>query len=151
MYGELYGEIIKIQNIDDYINVPDMIFFQDEQKTGNISMLTLNNEFYRRVLSTSDNHQIVLMSLNKGQEIGEEMHPDTDQFIRIEKGNGVAILNGKKFDLRIDSFINIPKGTVHNIINTGKTPLKLYTIYSPPHHRSIEGNPRKGLVQPIKK
>lgn len=143
MYGELYGETLKINNYNDYKNVPHIEFFEKEEQYGDISKLTINNDDFRRVLDTSENHQIVLMSLLPKEEIGEEIHSDTDQFFRIEQGNGVAILNGKKIKLHDGMFVNVPFGTRHNIINTGRNRLKLYTIYSPPHHR-------KGLVEPDK-
>lgn len=143
MYGELYGEILKINDYNDYKNIPGIQFFEPEVEYGDISKMTIENEYFRRVLSTSSNHQIVLMSLLPKEEIGQETHFDTDQFFRIESGQGVAILNGKKIKLYDGMFVNVPKGTQHNIINTGKTRLHLYTIYSPPHHR-------KGLVEPNK-
>lgn len=97
---------------------------------------TVENVFYRHVVKTGKHHQIVLMSLKPGQDIGLETHPDTDQFIRIESGDGKAIIDGKSYDLGEESAIDISAGSQHNIINTGNIPLKLYTIYSPPHHQS---------------
>lgn len=84
--------------------------------------------------------QLVVMSLRKGAEIGEETHPRTDQFIRIESGRAVFVLNGKRRRARAGDAVLIPAGTRHNVINVGKGPLKLYTLYAPPEHRP-------GLVQ----
>jgi len=100
----------------------------------NIEEATLKNTDYRRVLYTGKNSQLVLMSLNPGEEIGEEVH-HLDQFIRIEQGNAKAILDGVEHSIGADDAIVIPEGTKHNVINTGTTPLKLYSIYSPPEHK----------------
>jgi|ERR1035437_5469439 mannose-6-phosphate isomerase-like protein (cupin superfamily) len=100
----------------------------------NIEKLSLENENFRKVLYTDKNAQIVLMSLLPGEEIGEEVH-DVDQFLRVEKGTGQAILNDIPHDITDGSAILVPAGTKHNIINTGASSMKLYTIYMPPHHR----------------
>lgn len=103
---------------------------------GNIEKLTLKNNNFRKVLFTGIHSQLVLMSLKCTEDIGMEIHKYTDQFIRIEKGTGIAILNGKKYKITDGSAITIPAGMRHNIINNSTTePLKLYTIYSPPHHK----------------
>lgn len=96
---------------------------------------TLANEDYRRVLFTGPNTQLVLMTLKPGEEIGSETHADHDQFIRIEAGTGVAVLAGQRHRLKDGSAAVIPAGIEHNVINTSKdTPLRLYTLYSPPEH-----------------
>lgn len=100
----------------------------------NITELTLNNTYYRHVINTAEHSQLVLMSITEGDEIGMETHKDTDQFIRIESGNGVAVLDEKQYRIKDDSAFSIHSGVKHNIINTGFKPLKLYTLYSPPHH-----------------
>lgn len=101
----------------------------------NIEKDTLENENFRKVLFTSKFSQLVLMSLNPGEEIGQEVH-ELDQFIRVESGSGTADLNDVKFPVEDGSAIVIPAGTKHNLINGSQTePLKLYTIYSPPEHR----------------
>ena len=100
----------------------------------NIEKLTLENDNFRHVLYTDKNSQLVLMSLLPGEEIGEEVH-DVDQFFRIEKGNGKAILSGISHDISDGSVVIIPVGTKHNIINTGSDSMKMYTLYMPPHHR----------------
>jgi mannose-6-phosphate isomerase-like protein (cupin superfamily) len=92
-----------------------------------------DNDYFRKVLYTAPNSQLVVMCLKPGEDIGMEMH-DLDQFIRIEKGEGKAILDGVEHSLEDDWAVVIPSGTNHNIINTGKKPMKLYTIYSPPEH-----------------
>lgn len=107
----------------------------------NIEKATLNNKNYRKVINTTPNQQLVLMSLKPNVEIGMEKHQKTTQFIRIESGKGLAIINGKKIKLQDGSIVVIPPNTLHNIINISKTKrLQLYTIYSPPEHKD-------GLVQ----
>jgi len=100
----------------------------------NIEKLSLENENFRKVLYTDKNSQLVLMSLLPEEEIGEEVH-DVDQFLRVEKGTGIAILSGIPYDLADGSAIIVPAYTKHNIINTGSDLMKLYTIYMPPHHK----------------
>ncbi len=100
----------------------------------NIEKLSLENENFRQVLYTDKNSQLVLMSLLPKEEIGEEVH-DVDQFLRVEKGVGSAILNGTAQDIADGSVILVPAGTKHNIVNTGSDSMKLYTLYMPPHHR----------------
>lgn len=100
----------------------------------NIEKLSFENENFRKVLYTSNNGQLVLMSLHEGEDIGEEIH-DVDQFLRIEKGTGTTILNDVSHDISDGTAIVVPAGTKHNIINTGSEPMKLYSLYMPPHHR----------------
>jgi len=100
----------------------------------NIEKETLDNEDYRRVLYTAKNSQLVLMCLQKGEEIGEETH-HLDQFIRIEAGSAKAVLDDVEHELNADFAVVVPAGTKHNIINTGDGELKLYTVYSPPEHK----------------
>lgn len=100
----------------------------------NIEKLSLENKNFRKVLYTDKNSQLVLMSLLAGEEIGEEVH-DVDQFLRIEKGMGTAILNGLSHVLVDGSVIIVPAGVRHNVINTGAQSMKLYTLYMPPHHK----------------
>tara|TARA_R110000824_G_scaffold401771_1_gene615617 strand:- start:308671 stop:309069 length:399 start_codon:yes stop_codon:yes gene_type:complete len=102
--------------------------------TGNIEKETLENDAFRRVLYTSSYMQLVVMALPVGGAIGEETH-GLDQFIRVEAGEGLAVLNGDKHELSDGSAVVVPAGTLHNIINTSDTPLKLYSLYSPPHHK----------------
>jgi len=100
----------------------------------NIEQATLENTDYRRVLYTAKNSQLVLMSIEPGDEIGEEIH-HLDQFLRIEAGECKAVLNGAEHNITADFAVVVPAGTKHNFINTGTEPLKLYSIYSPPEHR----------------
>ena len=102
----------------------------------NIDKLTVENTDYRRVIHTSAKQQLVLMSLKPGEEIGMEVHPQTDQFIRIEQGSGVVVFDKNPAIPYEDDFaILIPAGTQHNIVNTSTSEFtRLYTIYSPPHH-----------------
>jgi mannose-6-phosphate isomerase-like protein (cupin superfamily) len=101
----------------------------------NIENDTLENEDFRRVLYTGKNLQLVLMSLRGKEEIGEEVH-ELDQFIRVEAGQGIAILDGVAHRLSDGSVVVIPAGTRHNVINASDTEeLKLYTLYGPPEHR----------------
>lgn len=102
---------------------------------ANIEDATKENENFRKVLYTAKFSQLVVMALKPGEEIGEETHT-LDQFIRIEKGTGKAILDGVEHEIADDFAIVIPAGTKHNFLNTSETePMKLYTIYSPPEHR----------------
>jgi len=102
----------------------------------NIEKETLENKNFRKVLYTGKHCQLVLMSLLPNQEIGMEVHPDNDQFFRFEKGEGKCIIDGNEYELKDGSVIIVPSGAEHNIINTSVTDdLKLYTIYSPAHHK----------------
>ena len=101
-----------------------------------IEKLTLENPNFRKVLYTSKHSQLVLMSLKPKEEIGMEAHNENDQFFRIEKGNGKCIIDGNEYDITDGSAIVVPVGAEHNIINVSETEdLKLYTIYSPAHHK----------------
>ena len=103
---------------------------------ANIEKETLENNNFRRVLYTAKHCQLVLMSLQPNEEIGMEVHPDNDQFFRFEKGEGQCIIDGNEYPLADGSVIIVPAGAQHNIINTSTTDaLKLYTIYSPAHHK----------------
>jgi len=101
---------------------------------SNIEKATLENTDYRRVLYTAKNSQLVLMSIAPGDEIGEETH-HLDQFLRFEEGEGKIILDGVEHDVSDGFALIIPQGTKHNVINTGSTNLKLYSIYSPAEHK----------------
>lgn len=100
----------------------------------NIEKLSLGNELFRKVLYTAKNCQLVLMSLNVGEEIGAEVH-HLDQFLRVESGEGKAVLDGVSHDISDGFAILVPAETEHNIINTGATKMKLYTLYAPANHR----------------
>jgi mannose-6-phosphate isomerase-like protein (cupin superfamily) len=116
---------------------------EDSQKISNgvngyiidLEKATAENNNFRQVLYTAKNSQLVLMSLEPGQDIGEEVH-ELDQFIRVEKGEGKAVLNRVEHMLGDGYAVIIPAGTRHNIINTsGESQMKIYTLYSPPNHR----------------
>lgn len=101
----------------------------------NLEEKTQENNTFRTVLYTARHSQLVVMSLLPGQDIGSEVHKNVDQFIRIERGQGKAILNGEEHSLRDGYTVMIPAGTEHNIINTSSSEsMKLYTVYSPPEH-----------------
>jgi len=100
----------------------------------NIQTLTEQNTDFRHVLYTGKNLQLVLMSIRPGEDIGEEIHKDRDQFFRVEKGEGEVVIDGHLSNIKSDDAIIVPAGARHNIINTGKTALQLYTIYAPPEH-----------------
>lgn len=102
----------------------------------NIEQATLENENFRKVLYTAKHSQLVLMALKPGEEIGMEVHPDNDQFFRFEAGKGKVIIDGNEYEVADGSAIIIPSGSQHNVINLSETEsLKMYTIYSPAHHR----------------
>ena len=102
----------------------------------NIEKDTLENTNFRKVLYTSKYSQLVLMSLKPNEDIGMEIHTDNDQFFRFEKGQGKCIIDGNEYELNDGSVIVVPAGAEHNIINTSDSEdLKLYTIYSPAHHK----------------
>lgn len=101
---------------------------------ANIEKESLANENFRRVLYTAKNSQLVLMSLQPNEDIGEEVHT-LDQFIRIEKGAGKAVLDGVEHALEDGSAVVIPAGTRHNVINGPEGQMKIYTVYSPPEHQ----------------
>ncbi|NOT81041.1 MAG: cupin domain-containing protein [Bacteriovoracaceae bacterium] len=99
-----------------------------------MSSITEDNKYFRKVLYTGKKMQLVLMSLKEGEEIGEEVHVDRDQFFRIEKGKGEVVIDGKKTQVEEDFAFIVPAGSKHNVINTGEGPLQLYTLYGPPEH-----------------
>lgn len=102
----------------------------------NIEEKTLENNYFREVLFTTNKSQLVVMALKPGEDIGMEVHPEHDQFIRIEAGTGKAIMNGEEHEIKDGSAIVIPAGAQHNIINTSEIVMKLYTIYTPPEHKA---------------
>lgn len=102
---------------------------------GNIELSTLENTNFRRVVYTSKFCQLVVMSLAPSEEIGEEVH-DVDQFFRFEEGRGKVIIDGNEEQVGVGDAVIVPAGAKHNVINaSGAQPLKLYTLYCPPHHR----------------
>ncbi len=111
-----------------------------DQLVIDIENATMDNTNFRTALWTGTYMQLTLMSINVGEDIGVEMHPNLDQFIRIEEGQGLSKMGCSKDNLDLQGAVNenyaiiIPAGTWHNIINTGTRPLKLYSIYAPPQH-----------------
>ena len=107
-----------------------------ERYVGAIEGLALKNTCFRQVLFTSEHAQLVVMSLQPGEEIGDEVHPDVDQFFRIERGEARFVFDDQEERLvRDGDAVVVPAGTRHNVINASKAAqLKLYTIYSPPNH-----------------
>ena len=102
----------------------------------NIEKEALGNNNYRKVLYTGKHSQLVLMSLKPQEEIGMEVHTENDQFFRIEQGEGRCIIDGNEYALQDGVAVIVPAGAQHNVINTSTTDdLKLYTIYSPAHHK----------------
>ena len=100
-----------------------------------IQARTVENEDFRRVLYTGKNLQLVLMTIQPGEEIGEEVHEDRDQFFRIEEGAGEVLIDGNANAVKDDDAVIVPAGARHNVRNTGSGPLKLYTLYGPPEHK----------------
>lgn len=103
---------------------------------ANIEKDALANNNFRKVLYTGKHSQLVLMSLKPKEEIGMEIHAENDQFFRFEKGQGECVIDGNTYTIGDGSVIVVPAGAEHNVINTSETEdLKLYTIYSPAHHK----------------
>lgn len=102
----------------------------------NIERLTEENNNFRKVLYTGKHSQLVLMSLKPGEEIGLEVHSENDQFFRFESGLGQVIIDGNVYEVSDGDAVIVPQGAEHNVINTSETlDLKMYTIYSPAHHK----------------
>lgn len=113
--------------------------------TGSIEKATLANRDFRKVLYTGKHCQLVLMSLQPNEEIGLETHSENDQFFRFEQGEGKCFIDGNEYDVKDGTAVIVPSGAKHNVINTSDTKeLKMYTIYSPPHHKD-------GIVRKTKK
>lgn len=112
---------------------------------SNIEQDTLNNENFRKVLYTGKHSQLVVMSLKPGEEIGKEVHAENDQFLRFEGGNGKVLIDNNEYQVTDGFAVIVPAGAEHNVVNVSKSDeLKIYTIYSPPHHKD-------GIVRTTKK
>ena len=101
---------------------------------ADIADRTQTNRDFRHVLYTGPHMQLVLMSLEPGEEIGEETHESPDQFFRVEAGRGIVSIDGRETPIESDSAVLVPAGARHNVRNTGQKPLRLYTVYAPPQH-----------------
>ncbi len=102
--------------------------------TGNIEELTLANNNFRQVLYTGKHMQLVIMTLQVGEEIGAEVHKNVDQFFRVEEGEAKFLVNGEETLVGEDEVFIVPAGSKHNVVNVGEGALRLYTIYTPPNH-----------------
>jgi len=109
----------------------------------NIETLTTENEDFRRILYTGKHLQMVVMTIQPGEEIGSEVHDGIDQFFRFEEGKGVVDIDGVENSVEDGSGVIVPSGARHNVRNTGDKPLKLYTLYGPPEHQD-------GVIQATK-
>lgn len=105
---------------------------------------TLANDAFRKVLYTARHLQLVLMTLQPGEEIGAEIHAENDQFFRFEAGSGKCLIDDHEYAVSDGTAIIVPAGARHNVINTGSEPLKMYTLYAPPHHKD-------GIIRNTKK
>ncbi|MBU1083164.1 cupin domain-containing protein [Patescibacteria group bacterium] len=101
----------------------------------NIEQVTKTNTLFRKVLYTGKYSQLVLMNLKPGEEIGAEVHTDVDQFFRFEEGTGQVIIDDVTHNIEAEFAVIVPAGANHNVVNTGDSELKLYTIYSPAEHQ----------------
>ena len=106
---------------------------------GDVEHTTLDNETFRTVVFTGEHTQLTVMRLGPGEDIGREVHPHIDQFLRIEQGQGRVELGrteevDETYDVEDDWAIIVPAGVWHNVVNTGSDELKLYSLYSPPEH-----------------
>lgn len=119
----------------------------------NIEVATIQNNTFRTALWTGSHLQLTLMSINVGEDIGLEMHPDVDQFVRIEEGQGIVMMGNSKYELDFqrkvyeDYAFIIPAGKWHNLINIGNEPIKLYSIYAPPQHPHGTVHETKAIAQ----
>lgn len=142
MYGNNYGNYYNPYNYMNYYNMnPNYIRdYGPEPFVMNINEVTKQNNNFCTALWTGNHLQVTLMSINVGESIGLEMHPDVDQFIRIEQGYGLVQMGNNKNNLNFerkvydDFAIIIPAGKWHNLTNIGNVPIKLYSIYAPPNH-----------------
>lgn len=134
---EMEYDSMKSAKDDDFIVLRD---YGPAPFVVNINDATLQNDNFRTALWTGKHLQLTLMSINVGEDIGLEIHPNLDQFIRIEEGQGIVKMGTNKNNLNFQRRVSddfafiIPAGTWHNLINTGNKPIKLYSIYAPPQH-----------------
>jgi mannose-6-phosphate isomerase-like protein (cupin superfamily) len=137
-YDQTYYNPMNEMDFTRYTNRPND--YGPDPFVINIEKATLQNNYFRTALWTGSHLQLTLMSIKPGEDIGLEIHPDIDQFLRIEQGRGIVMMGQRRDRLDFqrnvqDNYaIIIPAGTWHNLINTGRMPLKLYSIYAPPQH-----------------
>jgi mannose-6-phosphate isomerase-like protein (cupin superfamily) len=128
-----------LSNIKDFwYNVFKIIIKYKNMKgfKDNIEKMTLENDNFRKVLYSGLHSQLVLMSLKPSEEIGMEVHEENDQFFRFESGQGKVVIDGNEYDVKDGDAVIVPAGAQHNVVNVSDTEsLKLYTIYSPAHHK----------------
>jgi mannose-6-phosphate isomerase-like protein (cupin superfamily) len=103
--------------------------------SDDIEKVTVENDDFRRVLYTGEHIQLVAMTLQPGEDIGEEVHEDRDQFFRFEEGKGAVDIDGRDNPVQDDFAVIVPAGARHNVRNTGTAPLRFYTLYGPPEHK----------------
>jgi len=151
---ELYDTVFTLKPIDLIPESPAL--FDDHGPAPyvtDIKKSALKNNYYRTTLWTGPHLQLTLMSIPPGTDIGLEVHPDNDQFIRVEEGQGIAQMGDSEENLTVkrpvfdDYAVFVPAGTWHNITNIGTTPLKVYTIYAPPHHPHGTVHPTKAVAE----
>lgn len=150
MHHPFLDDMDDLERSDNQMNLMD---YGPEPFAANIEELTLQNNNYRTALWTGKNLQVTLMSINVGEDIGLEVHTTHDQFLRIEEGSGIVQMGDSRenldFQRRVsDGFaVIVPAGKWHNLINTGDTPLKLYSIYAPPQHPSGTVHQTKAIAE----
>jgi len=125
---------MKRMSFKDLVFSNDPLLITESGFSSNIEEETIDNTDFRRVLFTGERLQLVVMSLQPNEDIGVEVHPNTDQFIRVEQGEGYALIDGERIQLSDGDSVVVPAGSEHNIVNTGSDRLQLYTIYAPPKH-----------------
>ncbi|TKI55529.1 cupin domain-containing protein [Brevibacillus antibioticus] len=128
------------RNLNPYQRTIELRDYGPNPFVVNIEQATKQNNTFRTALWTGKHLQVTLMSINVGDDIGLEIHPNTDQFIRVEEGQGLVRMGDRRDHLYFEQRVNdsdaimVPAGMWHNVINTGNTPLKVYSIYAPPQH-----------------
>ena len=114
-----------------------------DERLWNIADLVADGDDYRREIITSEYSQVVLMTVQPGEEIGEEVHAEHDQFLAFVEGEGEAVLEGRRRRITGGDFVFVPAGTRHNFVNDGDVPLRLVTLYAPPEHEPSTVHPTK--------
>lgn len=117
-----------------------------------MSRAARSNRAFRRVIATGKKLQVVLMTLRPGEEIGSEVHPQTDQYLRVESGYATAIIGRSRHRMGPGDAVLVPSGTRHNVINTGRGPLRISTLYAPPEHgaHTVTPSPQMRRANPVR-